>query len=428
MLTDWTHWLSCLHPEQILSLLLGLLLLDGPRYALSRIVLVGVDFVRDGCRRLTGRTEPRDYSCCPSVCVLLPGYNEAETIGHTLRGLWGTYPRMSIIVVDDGSTDGMFQVAYEFAQTHSGVMVLRRPERGGKSSAMNFALQYTKADVIVVIDADSTIEANSIWEIVQPLADPSVGAVSGSVLARNPFANLCTWFQAYEYLCNILVGRIFAARMGILGIVSGAFGAFRRDAVDRVMGWDVGPPEDLDLTLAIRKAGYRVVHAPYAQCYTDLPPTWKGLFKQRRRWDQSGVIRNHCRKHIDMAYFWSRNFRLADFFLVFEAWVFNVFCLYGFVAYSIWMALTYRGEFVQVCFVLYLCYVCFEFVQALSVLYYTRDLGRDALLCAIFPLAPFYQLFLMAARLHGQTAELLFRKSFDDNYVPQRVREATWHW
>ena len=52
----------------------------------------------------------------PSVTVILAGLNEADTVGSTLESVWGSYPRMEIIVVDDGSSDGMTQVAREFAK------------------------------------------------------------------------------------------------------------------------------------------------------------------------------------------------------------------------------------------------------------------------------------------------------------------------
>lgn len=45
MLTDWIYWLSCLHPEQLLSFLIGLLLTDGPRYALSKLVFFFLDWL-----------------------------------------------------------------------------------------------------------------------------------------------------------------------------------------------------------------------------------------------------------------------------------------------------------------------------------------------------------------------------------------------
>ena len=61
-------------------------------------------------------------------------------------------------------------------------------------------------------------------------------------------------------------------------------------------------------------------------------------------------------------------------------------------------------------------------------MFYSIAPARDALVCAVVPLVPFYQLVLMAVRVVANTQELLFRSSFDDNYVPKKVREATWRW
>jgi cellulose synthase/poly-beta-1,6-N-acetylglucosamine synthase-like glycosyltransferase len=112
---------------------------------------------------------------------------------------------------------------------------------------------FARAEIIVCVDTDSHLQPHAIWEIVQPLADPEVGAVAGTVLARNAETNLCTWLQAAEYLRTIFVGRMLSSRLGVLGIVSGAFGAFRREAVERLKGWDVGPGEDGDLVLRLRR-------------------------------------------------------------------------------------------------------------------------------------------------------------------------------
>ena len=57
---------------------------------------------------------------------------------------------------------------------------------------MNFALPFTKSEIIVSVDADSHLGPNAIWEIVQPFQDPQVGVVSAAILARNPFTNLVT--------------------------------------------------------------------------------------------------------------------------------------------------------------------------------------------------------------------------------------------
>jgi poly-beta-1,6-N-acetyl-D-glucosamine synthase len=431
MLNDWLYWLGNLNPDRLGSVLFILLIVDVPRYALSRVLMCCWDGACSVWRRVGGRPRPAAYGHCPSVCVLIPGHNEEEAIEATVRSVWGTYPRLEIVVIDDGSADDTFGAARRFARTHPGVLVLRRPGRGGKASALNFGLRHTRAEVVICVDADSHLGPRSVWEVVQPLQDPRVGVVSGKVMARNPFRNLVTWLQAQEYLHIIFVGRLLSARLGILGVASGAFSAFRREALEQVGGWDVGPNDDGDMTLRVRKCGYEAAFAPYADCFTDLPDTWKGLFKQRRRWYR-GAVRLRARKHLDMAYFWSPNFRLGDFGVLLNSW-FNTVCLYIFWAYVVYLgARLVNGEMtgdVGWClFTSLVCYTALHLVLTLTVLYYSQARARDALICAILPVVPLYQLFQKVVRLAAVTEELFLRKSFDDDFYPAHVRNATWHW
>jgi poly-beta-1,6-N-acetyl-D-glucosamine synthase len=428
VLTDWIHWLSCRHWDQLLLFLAGLLLTDAPRYAFTKVFICMRDFLNGAWAWLRGRETVAPFSYCPSVCAIIAGYNEADTIAATLASVWGTYPKLEIIVVDDGSKDAMAANARRFAADHAGILVLSRPDRGGKSSAMNFALRYSQAEVVVVIDADSELGPNAIWEIVQPLKDAHVGGVAGSIVVRNPFTSLATWLQAYEYVSTIFVGRMTSALLNILGIVSGAFGAFRRRALDNVYGWDVGPPEDLDLTLALRKAGYGVAFAPYSLCFTEAPESFWALFKQRRRWERSGAIRNHFRKHLDLAFPWAANFRLSNLFVLVESWFFSVFCTYGILVWFICFLVFLPEDWWQILLTLYMCYLVFEFITILTNLYYTTHFRKDLVLGLVFFLFPLYQCALLIVRLFATTEEIFFRTSFADNYVPEKVRRATWHW
>jgi hypothetical protein len=66
--------------------------------------------------------------------------------------------------------------------------------------------------------------------------------------------------------------------------------------------------------------------------------------------------------------------------------------------------------------------------KSLANFFYSNPPGRDAAISMIFFLVPFYQLFLLVARLVAATEEIFWRKSFQDDFVPRNVREATWHW
>lgn len=75
------------------------------------------DAWHDLSHSLSGTTpaETKDKEYSPSVCVILAGLNEADTIVSTLESVWGSYPRLEIVVVDDGLSNGMSELAHEFA-------------------------------------------------------------------------------------------------------------------------------------------------------------------------------------------------------------------------------------------------------------------------------------------------------------------------
>ncbi len=427
MLEEWLLWLSSLHPNELWAILGFMLMVDGTRYAFCTTCMAAVDLWLAVWDWLLGRKAPTEYEHCPSICLLLVGHNEGDSIEGGLASVWGRYPRMEIVVVDDGSTDDMADGARRFASKHAGVLVLSRKERGGKSSALNWALGYTRAEIIVCVDTDSHLSDTSLWEIVQPFTDPTVGAVSACVAARNPFVNLCTWLQAYEYRQTIFMGRMMQERLGMLAIVSGAFGAFRRSLLEQLGAWDVGPGEDGDLTLRILKAGYRVAVAPLAFCLTDVPTGWKRLFNQRKRWDRT-VVTFECRKHLDLSFFWYCNFRLMHLYMMLERWYFNIACVFTYWGYGIWLCSVYAGNVWHLLALLYLCQLALEVVQLLLLLGYSHTPGRDLLTSLVIPFYPLYQAFLKAADLVAIIEEMFFRKSRDDNFVPARVRDATWHW
>ncbi|MEZ6031635.1 MAG: glycosyltransferase family 2 protein [Planctomycetaceae bacterium] len=427
MLIEWSNWVSSLRTDELVFALGILLCIDAPRYVYSVILMAVWDLLKSfRTGRLPG-PELSEYQYCPCVSVIIAGHNEAETIASTMESVWNRYPAVQLIVVDDGSTDGMASAAQSFAAGRENILVIRRERRGGKSSALNMGLHYATADIVITLDADSMLSENAIFELLQPLRDPNVAAVSATVLAWNPLASLAAWLQAYEYRQTIFISRMTRGRMGILGIVSGAFGAFRTSVLRQIGGWDVGPGEDGDLILRIRKAGYSIATAPYANCFTNVPTSWTRLFWQRCRWDRT-VITFECRKHGAMAYPWNRHFQWSNFFLLLERWIFNVVCVFMFWFYGVWMFTVYPESSLKLLGILYLCGLCLEGLQMLVLLFYSDRFKDDLLLSAVLPLYPFYQVFLKTVDLFALSREILFHDSNLDNFVPSHVRRATWRW
>lgn len=430
MLQDWCFWVASLRPDELILVLGVLLLVDAPRYAYSVLLMALWDCLKFPFTKKLPGPHQADYEYLPTVTTVtavIAGHNEADTIAETMRSVWDRYPNIELIVVDDGSTDGMAEAARLFADGRPNITVMKRDERGGKSSALNMGMMRATGEVLITIDADSKLSDTSIYELVQPLKDPHVAAVSATVLAWNAFASFCAWLQAYEYRQTIFISRMARGRAGVLGIVSGAFGAFRTDVLKKLGGWDVGPGEDGDLVLRIRKAGYKIEVAPYATCFTQVPTSWKRLFTQRCRWDRT-VITFECRKHNDLANPLSPNFRWSNMVLMAERWFFNVVCVYTFWLYGLWVATVYPESSWKLLLLLSFCGLCVEFLQALTLLFYSDRPRHDLVLCLALPFYPFYQVFMKAVNVFALPREIFFHSSGDDNFVPLKVRQATWRW
>ncbi|MBI2796835.1 MAG: glycosyltransferase [Gemmatimonadetes bacterium] len=221
----------------------------------------------------------------PSVTVLVPAYNEERVIVATIDSLLAQrYPgALDVIVIDDGSPDGTWDVATAAYGQHPRVHVLRKPN-GGKASALNAGLATATGEVVVCMDADTVFEADAVMHLVAPLADPGVGAVAGNAKVGNRI-NLVTRWQALEYVTSQNMDRRAFSLLDCITVVPGAVGAWRTALVRAVGGFsDDTLAEDQDLTLALRRRGHSIAYAEDAVAWTEAPDTLRALSRQRFRW------------------------------------------------------------------------------------------------------------------------------------------------
>ena len=167
------------------------------------------------------------------LTVIVPAYNEAATLGDTLRSLRDqTVKPDRVIVVDDGSTDATAEVARSF-----GVTVLQPPgNTGSKAGAQNFALPHVETDLTMAIDADTTLAADGIEKLIAAFAEPRVTAACGMVVPRH----VRTVWERGRYIEYLFAFSFYKPIQDYFGhplISSGCFSAYRTERLRAVGGW-----------------------------------------------------------------------------------------------------------------------------------------------------------------------------------------------
>ncbi|MEU8251788.1 bifunctional polysaccharide deacetylase/glycosyltransferase family 2 protein [Nonomuraea sp. NPDC048916] len=219
----------------------------------------------------------------PPVTVIVPAYNEEAGIQATVRSLVDTtYPgELEVLVVDDGSTDRTAELAA--ALGFANVRVIRQ-RNGGKPAALNTGIAQARHELLVMVDGDTVFEPVTIGQLIRQLADPSVGAVSGNTKVGNRRGMIGRW-QHMEYVIGFNLDRRAFELLDCMATVPGAIGAFRRSALVALGGVSVDTlAEDTDLTMALCRAGWRVVYEEKALAWTEAPTSLGQLWKQRYRW------------------------------------------------------------------------------------------------------------------------------------------------
>ena len=273
----------------------------------------------------------------PSISVLAPAFNEERNIVNNVKSLLNLhYPEVELIVINDGSKDTTIETlianfSLERSEVEPRAHLSTEPVRGiyssrdfpnltvidkvngGKADSLNAGINLAGNDYICTIDSDSLLEHDALLKIAYQtvLTDREPIALGGNILPANGCQvrngrltkinlpkNHLARFQTIEYMRAFLAGRLGWSLLNSMLIISGAFGLFIRKRVVEVGGY-LTPRSEMhtstmgeDMELVVRlhehlrekRIPYKVFDAFNANCWTEVPESFKVLHRQRDRW------------------------------------------------------------------------------------------------------------------------------------------------
>jgi len=235
------------------------------------------------------------------ITVIVPAYNEVESIADTINSLrHQDLPPDRIIVVDDCSTDGTGELARSL-----GVEVVRTSTNtGSKAGAQTYALSFVDTEFTIAIDADTILAPDAMRHLFTVMENSAAAAACGYVLPRS-VKSIWERGRYIEYLFAFSFFKPIQDHFGRPLISSGCFSIYRTDVLRDIGGWsDRTMAEDMDLTWSLYASGRKVRFVPSAICYPIEPSNFRFLKCQLRRWSH-GFWQNlnlHWREVLEQPY------------------------------------------------------------------------------------------------------------------------------
>ncbi|HEV8538860.1 MAG TPA: glycosyltransferase family 2 protein [Bacteroidota bacterium] len=165
----------------------------------------------------------------PLVSIIIPVKDGERTLDLCLRSVKRSYYKnFEVIVVDDHSTDGSFEVAKHFQCT-----VVQAENGSGANNARNFGAKHARGEILVFIDSDIVISRETLLDMVETLEEDGIDAVVGLYTAKHRHE---TYVSQYK---NLWVRYSYMKSTPAIDWLFGAISGIKREAFEKLGGFNV---------------------------------------------------------------------------------------------------------------------------------------------------------------------------------------------
>lgn len=248
----------------------------------------------------------QDDAELPGCTVIVPAYNEGRHVAETLFSLLESdYPaeKMEIIAVNDGSKDDTMQwIRYAESKSCGRIIAVDLPVNGGKKHALYKGFMMASHDIVVTVDSDSVVNADSLRNMVSSFASPDVGGAAGNIRIKNLSDGVIPKMMDVGFMFGFEIVRSAQSLIGYVMCTPGALSAYRKSLVmpfldewlhQTFMGVPANIGEDRAIASMILQHGYKVVFQRNAVAFTCIPHTYVKFCRMMLRWLRSDVRENY---------------------------------------------------------------------------------------------------------------------------------------
>ena len=192
------------------------------------------------------------------LSVLIPVYNEKNTIREIIKRVLDTGLATEIVIVDDGSRDGTREILAEY-DGKNGIRVILHEKNAGKGAALRTAMQSATGDVMLIQDADLEYDPREYAGLLKPIEENMADVVYGSRFLGAPHRAILFWNMIANKLLTLMTNILYN---NIMTDMETGYKVFRREVVSgmklRANRFDFEP----EFTAKILKSRVRVFEVP----------------------------------------------------------------------------------------------------------------------------------------------------------------------
>ncbi len=251
----------------------------------------------------------------PKASIIISAYNEDDSIAASIESLQAIdYPKelFEIIVVNDGSTDKTSEVVKKYISKN--IILIDNTKNKGKAACLNQGIAVAKGEFVACMDADSIVEPQILKKTIPYFKNPEHGAVTVSVLVKDP-QNFLEKIIELEYILGLSLFLKIYSLFDTIQVTPGPFSIYRKSVLTEIGGFDpTNITEDLEIAYRIHKAHYKIAFCMTTFVKTIIPKNLPCLYRQRKRWYTGAILT--AVQHRGM--FFSRDYGLFGYFVPFN--------------------------------------------------------------------------------------------------------------